>query len=261
MDEHAQSAFSALDRPEILNFVFYPRKSFSPAPAGACDHLIEVDDDVVVSCRLYVQSSDLPTVLYFHGNGEGVSDYDGIAPMYGEVGLNLFVADYRGYGASKGIPTLSNTVGDSLVIFRALGDILRNYGHCSDVFVMGRSLGSLSAIEVAYRHQDAVRGLLIESGFAAFSSLLSHLGIPASSLGVDDPEFPNLAKIRSIEVPTLVIHGEWDQIIPASEGETLYRGSAASKKRLLIIPGADHNDIMLVGGQTYFGAIREFTSS
>ncbi len=260
MDEQDKSAFSALDRPEILSFVFYPRKSVSPTPSGAYDHLIKVDDNVVVSCRLYVHSRDVPTVLYFHGNGEVVGDYDGIAPMYGEVGLNLFVADYRGYGASQGSPTLNNTVEDAPIIFRGLRDILQREGYCGDALVMGRSLGSLSAIEVAYRHQDMVKGLLIESGFAAISSLLSHLGIPAGSLGIHDPEFPNLAKIRSIKVPTLVIHGERDQIIPASEGEMLYHGSAARDKRLLVIPGADHNDIMLVGREAYFRAIREFIS-
>lgn len=261
MDEHARSAFSALDRPEILNFVFYPRDSFNPAPSGAYDYSVEVDDNVVVSCRLYVQASDAPTVLYFHGNGEVVCDYDDIAPMYREVGLNLFVADYRGYGASQGSPTLSNTVEDAPVIFRSLWDILRREGYRGDVLVMGRSLGSLSAVEVAYRHQDMVKGLVIESGFAAFASLLSHLGIAAGSFGISDPEFPNLARIRSIEVPTLVIHGELDGIIPASEGEMLYRGSAARDKRLLVIPGADHNDIMLVGREAYFRAFSEFTST
>jgi len=253
--------YSALDRPEILAFVFYPRNDFTGTPPGAHDYRISVDEDVSISCRLHVFEADSPSVLYFHGNGEVVSDYDDIAPMYAGTGLNLFVADYRGYGASQGRPTLSNTIADAGVVFEAFAGILQREGYCTDIFVMGRSLGSLSAVEVAYRHQDRVKGLIIESGFAAFSSLLSHLGIPPGVVGVDDPEAPNLAGVRAIEVPTLVIHGEHDQLIPVSEGEALFRGSAAADKKLLIITGADHNDIMWTGREEYFRAIREFTSA
>lgn len=253
--------YSALDRPEVLAFVFYPRKDVTAAPPGAHDYRISVDEEVSISCRFHVFSADSPSVLYFHGNGEVVSDYDDIAPMYAGAGLNLFVADYRGYGTSQGRPTLSNTVTDARVVFEAFAGILQREGYCTDIFVMGRSLGSLSAVEVAYCHQDRVKGLIIESGFAAFSSLLSHLGIPPGVVGVDDPEAPNLAMVRAIEVPTLVIHGERDQLIPVSEGEALFRGSAAADKKLLIITGADHNDIMWTGREEYFRAIREFTSA
>lgn len=256
-----QTDYSVLDRPEVLAFVFHPRKDFSPTPPGAYDHLISVDEDVSISCRFYVCSAGSPSVLYFHGNGEVVSDYDDIAPMYGEIGLNLFVADYRGYGASQGSPTLSNTVEDAHAIFEAFGQILEKEGYCTDVFVMGRSLGSLSAVEVAWCHQKKIKGLIVESGFAAFASLLSHLGIPAAGFGLDDAEFPNLAKMRKTEAATLVIHGEHDGIIPAGEGKALFRGAAADDKRLLIIPGAGHNDIMWTGRHEYPRAIREFTSA
>lgn len=255
----SQADFSALDRPEILSFVFYPRKDFTRTPPNARDYLISVDEDVSVSCRFYIHSQSSPSILYFHGNGEVVSDHDYIAPMYNQLGINLFVADYRGYGASQGRPTLSNTVSDAPIIFRAFNDILQQNHYSSDIFVMGRSLGSISAIEIAYGHQEQIKGLIIESGFAALINLLFHLGFPVESLGIKDPDFPNLAKIRSIAVPTLIIHGEYDQIIPATEGEALFQNAAAKDKRLLIIPGANHNDIMWIGKERYFHAIKEFT--
>lgn len=253
----SQDDYSALDRPEILAFVFYPRKDFSRAPSNASDYFIPVDKDVSISCRFYVHSRSSPSILCFHGNGEVVSDHDYIAPMYNQLGINLFVADYRGYGASQGRPTLSNTVSDAPVIFKAFGDILHREKHGGDIFVMGRSLGSISAIGIAYRYQEEIKGLIIESGFAAIINLLFHLGFPAASLGIEDPEFPNLARIRAIAVPTLIIHGEHDQIIPASEGEALFHNSAATDKRLLMIPGANHNDLMWIGKDSYFQAIKQ----
>lgn len=253
--------YSALDRPDILSFVFYPRRDFTRTPPEARDHFITVEEDVSVSCRYYVNSGESPSVLYFHGNGEVVNDYDHVAPMYNELGLNLFVADYRGYGASQGRPTLRNTVSDACSVLNGLQDIIRRERYCDAVFVMGRSLGSMSAIEIACRHQEEIRGLIIESGFAAFVSLLAHLGLSPDSLGIHDSEFPNLAKMRTIGSPTLIMHGENDGIIPASEAQELFRTSAAVDKRLLVIPGAGHNDIMWTGRTMYFRAIKEFTTA
>jgi uncharacterized protein len=133
-----QADYSALDRPEILSFVFYPRKDVTAPPSGASDHFVPVEEGVSVACRFYVCSAEAPSLLYFHGNGEVVSDYDHIAPLYNQLGLNLFVADYRGYGASQGQPTLGNTVSDALIVFQALVDILDNRDYRRDVFVMGR---------------------------------------------------------------------------------------------------------------------------
>ena len=253
--------YSALDRPDILSFVFYPRRDFTRTPSGAHDHFIPVEEGVSVSCRFYVNSAGSPSVLYFHGNGEVVSDYDHIAPMYTRLGLNLFVADYRGYGASQGRPTLSNTVSDACAVFSGLQGVIRREHYCDAVFVMGRSLGSISAVEIAYHHQAEIRGLIIESGFAAFISLLTHLGLSPDSHRIHDSEFPNLAKMRTIASPTLIMHGENDGLIPASEAEALFRGSAAADKRLLIIPGAGHNDIMWTGRTMYFRALGDFATA
>ena len=52
-----------------------------------------------------------------------------------------------------------------------------------------------------------------------------------------------------------MIHGEDDWIIPFSDGRRLFDTSAAPHKRLLAIPGAGHNDLMMVGVDQYFPAI------
>ena len=70
--------------------------------------------------------------------------------------------------------------------------------------------------------------------------------------------FGNLDKIAGATLPTLIIHGERDWIIPISDAHALYASAAASNKKLVRIPGAGHNDLMLVGRQTYFEAIAAF---
>jgi alpha-beta hydrolase superfamily lysophospholipase len=253
-----QADYSLLDKPEVLSFIFFPRKDVTEAPANASDHLIPVDKDVSISCRFYVHSQRAPSFIYFHGNGEVVSDYDHIAPIYNQLGINLFVADYRGYGASQGRPTFSNMISDALAIFKAFVDILNENHYSNDIFVMGRSLGSAPAIEIVYHHQEQLKGLVIESGFASIINLLLYLGLPTESLGLKDTEFPNLTKMRTITIPTLIIHGEYDSLIPPTEGKALFENAASRNKNLVIIPDAEHNDIMLVGMERYFKAIKEF---
>jgi len=250
--------YSILDQPLVLSFVFYPRKDVTPPPPGATDHLVAVDKDVALACRFYAHSPSAPSIIYFHGNGEVVSDYDYIAPLYNQLGINLFVADYRGYGASGGSPTFSNMVSDAPTVFTAFAGMLKEKHYRKDIFAMGRSLGSVSALEIAHRCQKQLKGLIIESGFASVSNLLEHLGIPADSLGIKDPDFPNLARIRTVTIPTLIIHGEYDSLIPTTEGRALFQNAAASNKELVIIPGAEHNDIMLVGTERYLEAIGKF---
>jgi len=69
-----QAEYSILDQPEVLSFIFFPRKDVTKAPANARDYLIPIDSEVSISCRFYVYSQRAPSFIYFHGNGEVVSD-------------------------------------------------------------------------------------------------------------------------------------------------------------------------------------------
>ena len=252
-----EKEFSLLDQPEVLQFVFYPRRDRSLPPSGASDHVVAVGDGVELGCRFYPCDQKAPSILYFHGNGEVASDYDYVAPLYARVGLNLFVADYRGYGASTGNPSFSSLIGDAHVVFRAYQRIMAEGGYVGATFIMGRSLGSIPAIELAAQYGEEIQGLIIESGLGTLSSLMRHVGFSSHMVDLSEG-FPNVAKIKNITVPLLVMHGEIDSLLPATEGQALYENSSSDDKRLVIVPDAGHNDIMLVGGEAYFEEIRSF---
>ncbi len=254
---------SALDRPEILQFIFYPRRDLFTGftTPNVLSGSIPVDEGVSISYRFYFGNRKHPNILFFHGNGEIASDYAAIGSIFNQVGLNLFVADYRGYGSSSGTPTLSNMIKDAHLIFEGFKQALKEKEFSGSTFLMGRSLGSASAIELAYHYQTQLKGLIIESGFANIFNLFDYLGFPLESLGIEVPDTPSsLRLIRNIAVPTLVIHGEYDQIVPLAEGKFLYSNIAARDKRLLIIPGVDHNTIFLGGMEQYLKALRDFVT-
>lgn len=258
---------SFLDRPEILETLF--PVAYSPydlpdflrdSPPDLPTYSIEVEERVRIVCGFWVAGKNCPSILYFHGNGETVASHEWIAPLYLQKGINLFVADFRGYGSSDGKPTISNMITDTNPIFKGFQEIIGREGFRDSIFVMGRSLGSVPAIETTLNYQDRIRGLIVESGAANnFRRLREYVGDGGigTSSGEESPLL-NKVKIRQITKPTLIIHSEYDQIIPVSEGKELHENSGAVDKRILIIPGAGHNDIMMAAQETYFSTIEEF---
>jgi hypothetical protein len=250
--------YSVLDRPEILMFLFHPRPEWGQTGSAETyeEVLIPVEPDVVVGGRFYLAGPEAASVLFFHGNGEIVADYEDLAPLYTRMGMNFLPVDYRGYGRSTGRPTITAMMRDCHVIFDFVQDWRGKHHHTGPFIVMGRSLGSASALELIASYDRQIDGLIIESGFAYAGPLLEVLGISMKALGItEESGFRNVDKIRTFPKHTLIIHAEHDHIIPFSEGQALYRACPAMDKRLLMIPGANHNDIFLRGMSAYMEAV------
>jgi len=250
--------YSVIDQPALLRLIFYPRKDFTACPQNAFDLFVPVDQDVSISCRFYAGGGNCPWILYFHGNGEVVSDYDDIAPVYNQWGLNLVVADYRGYGASSGFPTFTSLLKDAKTIFNAVREDLSRKGFQHDIWVMGRSLGSISALELAYHYPDKIRGMIIESGFPCVVRIMKHLGHLPEEISLPHLVQECLDLVSKIYVPALVIHGQEDNIVPIGEAEDLFNHLGTTRKKLVVIPDAGHNDILYTGFNQYFEAIQKF---
>lgn len=253
-------ALHKLDRPEILRVIFYPRQTErNPAPPGAQDIDFTVDKDVRIGCRLFAAQKDDPVILYFHGNGETVADYDEIGPFYTGRNLNFLIADYRGYGWSGGTPSVGTMIGDGRIIYRKAREWLTENGYTGNFLVMGRSLGSTNAIDLAAAYGDKIDGLIIESGFAETLPLAANLGINLSTMGLTEEDgFNNIRKIGKVSKPILILHGQRDSLIPLGQAQKLHAAAGAKYKELQIVPGADHNSVIMTGGMLYFETIRRF---
>jgi fermentation-respiration switch protein FrsA (DUF1100 family) len=251
----------SLDRPEILEVLFYPRPLRPPFYSTSRVRLLEfpVEPGLFLGGRLYPTSASAPLILYFHGNGEIAADYDDLAPQYTRRGISLLVVDYRGYGRSGGRPTASNLLTDAVALLDLLESVLKeNELEPPRLYLMGRSLGSAAALEAATQRGASIAGLIVESGFSDDIALLARLGLRMQIPLGSEQGFSNLEKIASVKAPTLVIHGESDTLIPISDGRALYEACGATDKRLVTIPGGHHNDLMVVGMERYFNAIRDF---
>lgn len=256
----SRNDYSAFDISEITMFLFHPRPEWRlPAIGqGTESHLIPVAPDVAVGARFYLASTRSPNILFFHGNGEIVADYEEIGMLFVQRGINFLPADYRGYGQSTGRPTVTAMMRDAHVIFDYVHNWLKEREFTGPLLVMGRSLGSAPALELSCHYPHVIDGMIIESGFAHISPLLRLIGVDPEQYGLSEEQGPrNLDKIRHWKNPLLVIHAEYDQIISYAEGLALFEASPAKHKRLLKIPNATHNDIFFQGMNDYLQAIDE----
>lgn len=246
-----------LDAPEIVNRLFYPRparRDTSTVPRTQ-DGTIRVDDNVRLGYRLYRPENPRAVIVFFHGNGEVASDYDFIAPHYFNIRAALMVVDYRGYGWSNGSPLTSTLLTDAEAVIPALPDALGESLNTLSKYVMGRSLGSAPAIHLAYKFPDTFKGLIVESGFADMPSVVRHLGIPVDLSQISDLPIANARRMQEITLPSVVIHGEDDHLLPIENGEKLHDAATHANKVFLRIAGAGHNNIMYRAGRMYFDAI------
>ncbi len=252
--------YSKIDQPEFLQLIFHPLvQEKSPLPGNSFDLDIAVEEGVTLGCRFYTCDKEAPVILYFHGNGETVNDHNEIAYMYNKHGMNLFVTTYRGYGWSNGTPTVASMMADAQTSLDFLVQYMKENEYTGQIFAMGRSLGSASAIEIASKKENPVKGLIIESGFADIIPLAEKLGVNVAELGLTEEDgFNSKAKIEIVERPTFILHGQKDELISVNEGGKLQAACGARNKQFQIIPGANHNTMISTAGDLYFQTIKTF---
>jgi alpha-beta hydrolase superfamily lysophospholipase len=231
---------SIFDRDEFNRSLFFPRPEKSPAPPDATDMFVDVGG-ANVHVRMHGQVPGTRcTLLLFHGNGEVVADYDAGARTFAAAGGALAVADYRGYGASTGVPTLRDVVGDARAIASAVAG-----ARPGPLVVMGRSLGGAAAHELYARPIDAMVAVVLESAFVDLSGLIGRRGLePPEQYSRDElATFDPATKLALGKLPLLVLHGEYDTLIFHDEAARALAAAASADKSLVTIPGRGHNDV------------------
>ncbi len=241
----------------LSSFLFHPRKAYQDISEN--DILIDVEESIQVGIREHLINQSAPTILFFHGNGEIGPEYDDIAQVYNQNNINFIIADFRGYGFSSGVPNVENTQSDAHIILDYVLKHLKEKNWSGSLVLMGRSLGSVSVLELSKRYPNDFAGLIIESGFADEEPLFTLIGTTAEQTGFKREDgFQNGEKIKKYTGPLLIIHAEQDHIVPFTQGELLYNSCSSKNKKILPIPNANHNNILGVSPQKYFEEVENF---
>ena len=249
------------------NFILVPGHSNSLAatPLDADlsyeDVVLESPDSQISVHGWYVKTEkqNAPVFLFFHGNKSNIADSLEYAMSFYSLGCDTLLIDYRGYGFSRKesfTPCEQSVYEDALIALNYL--VKQRNIESNRIILYGHSLGSGVAIEIAKRFPD-IAALIVEGAFTSIldmSSLKRRFKIfPIKWLLRD--KFDNLAKISSLKVPILLLHGSEDTTVPLWMHNALYCAALGEKKRV-IFEGASHNNIVWYSASLYLGVIKEF---
>lgn len=232
-------------------FLYFPTRPLHTTPAAANLDYEEVDFPATDGTALHgwylPGEAGKPLVLLCHGNAGNIADRVALLPFFHELGLSVFLFDYRGYGRSAGEPSEEGTYDDAR---GALAWLAGRGWSPQQMIYLGRSLGGGVALQLALERPPAA--LVLECAFTSVAAMgRLHYPLLARLLGwVLAARYANLEKIADLESPLLLVYGDADDIVPASMGEALY-ARAPEPKRLLRLRGAGHNDLFTLGYPAY----------
>lgn len=193
-------------------------------------------------------------MLWCHGNaGNIIHRLENLKFLY-QLGLSVFLFDYRGYGKSqKDSPSEEGLYHDAIGAYDYLTRLRRI--RSERIVLFGRSLGASVAGELAAQRPAAA--LILESSFPSVEAVAKYhyAGLPVHMLL--GAEFRLIDRLPQLSLPKLIIHGDKDDIIPMELGRQVF-DAAKPPKEWYVIPGADHNNTYQAGGRDYFRRLAEF---
>lgn len=200
------------------------------------------------------------TVIYNHGNYAGIEHYIPRIRILHELGVNVVVWDYRGYG--KSLPDTPAPSEIFLADARQIREHAESYAPDPDrIVVYANSLGAIPSIEMAL-HQ-APCALFLEAPFTSLQQ------ISAANAGVALPEgflsqarYDNTDKIRDYQAPLLIMHGTRDNKFSVDDVREMFDNAGSTEKELWLLPGVKHGianiGVPEAGLTEYFDRMRGF---
>jgi fermentation-respiration switch protein FrsA (DUF1100 family) len=193
------------------------------------------------------------TVLVFNGNGGNRALRAPLALALHQQGFHVLLTDYRGFGGNPGTPSEQGLALDARAARAYLA--ARPDVDPARIVYYGESLGTGVAVRLADEQPPVA--LILRSPFTSMADIARHHYSPMPVQLLLRDRYPSIERIGRIRAPLLVVAGDRDHIVPLDYSRRLY-DAAPEPKRLVVVPGADHNDAELLTGRTLIGAIVSF---
>lgn len=239
------------------SLIYFPggdAPSVEEALPGAEEISLSTEDGLELAAWFLPPSSETDreqAVLYLPGNAGDRSSRTGIATELSDRGFGVLLLDYRGFGGNPGSPSEEGLARDAQAGVVALED--QGY-HPEDLIYMGESLGT--GVAAGLHHEVSPAGLVLRSPFTDLASLGQehYPALPVQMVLRD--EFPIVEQVSESEVPTTVIYGDEDEIVPADQSREVAAAAGQDLAEELEIPGAQHNDPVMFGPEVADAVVR-----
>jgi fermentation-respiration switch protein FrsA (DUF1100 family) len=233
--------------------IYFPHRGLDADPSAAGLRFTDVTFQAGDGTRLHgwlVPGHGPTTLLFSHGNAGNIAGRIPIARMLvDQLGVGVFLYDYRGYGRSEGVPSEAGLVSDALAAREAL---LARGVEPRHVVYFGRSLGAAVTIDLALAHPPAA--MVLESPFVSVRAMANSV-VPGAGY-LFTTRWNSLDKISRVQSPLLILHSDGDEVVPYDHGRALF-AAAPEPKFFFTIRDGRHYD-MRTHWREYWEAWRTF---
>ncbi len=212
------------------------------------EHFIEMTDGAIINALHFKSDSSKGLILYFHGNAGSLRRWGEVIEPFVDLGFDVLIMDYRGYGKSTGKRTYKKMLSDADKLYElALSKTTED-----KVILFGRSLGSSFASYLAGKNNPS--RLILETPFLSLGDIANRVApiYPPSYLLRFN--FKNHESLKEAMCPIFIFHGTEDNVVPLQSGKDLYETLDPGLAKLIVVDGGGHNN--LANFDTYQKEIR-----
>ncbi len=236
--------------------VYFPMKAMAATPAAIGlryeDVILETAAGTTVHGWYLPGRENARTLLFLHGNAGNISHRLDSLHLFHQLGLNVLIIDYSGFGRSGGKPGEQQTYEDARLAWRYLTDT-RGVAPAR-IVIFGRSLGGGVATWLASRETPG--GLILESSFTSVPALARKYYPIFPMRWLARIRYDNASRLPQVRCPVLIAHSRDDEIVPIEHGRALF-ALARDPKRFLEMRGG-HNGGFLMSGESYRAGLARF---
>jgi uncharacterized protein len=238
------------------SLIYYPVKEWATTPDR--EQLPYENISLMTSDRVRLSAWYIPragshkVILFAHGNAGNISHRLDSIRLFHELGFNVLIFDYRGYGKSAGQPSEAGTYRDIDAAWRYLTQTRKFTAR--QIVLFGRSLGGAVAVDLATRQTPAA--LIVESSFSSVKDMADQLFVWFPSRLLLRYHYRTIDKMAQINSPLLILHSPDDDIIPFEQGVALY--NAAKQPKVFARLAGGHNEGLLLNRRAYKQQLKTF---
>ena len=236
--------------------IYYPIKEIEVSPQDVGwqyeDVYFTTADNLRLNGWFIPAKSARANLIFCHGNAGNISHRLEIIEVFRNLGLNVFIFDYRGYGRSEGVPSEEGLYLDAQAAYNYL--VQKKNVDKKAIVVYGKSLGANVAIDLVSKKESAL--LIADSSFSSALDMAKRLYPFLPVKWIISIKYDAASKIKGVTIPKLIVHSREDEIVPFSQGEKLFALAAGPKEFYEMRRG--HNESALLARKEFASRIDRF---
>lgn len=232
----------------LLLYLFQERLLFFPQkldanlvfqfPGNYEELQFKTEDNTVLNGLLFKADSSRGLIFYLHGNAGSLEHWGLVASTYTDLGYDIFILDYRGYGKSGGrISSERQLFEDNQMVFDALR---AQYGYIlEESIILGYSIGSGLAARLA--SENRAKALILQTPYYSLKDMMRRR-FPFIPRFILKYHFRTDQYLAKVEAPIFIFHGDEDLVIPY-ESSTRLNAEYPAKTTLYTLRGQGHSGV------------------